>query len=301
MTQSPIALFDRRVKVTVDTIEFDALDCEFKIEKSIKPEPNTCDLVIYNLTQDHQAQLEQLGQRPKGKSLSGVAGAKTTKAQKAALATKGIPCRIEAGYASGTSLVWLGDLRTVQTVRDGPDWVTQLSSGDGEKAWQNARLHVSYGPKTSIDTALRAIVRALGVGEGNLSKVVSKLQQAGSAIYPIGCVVSAAASRQLTDFARSAQLEVTVQDGALQFTDIGAAIGGQALRLTRDTGLVDSPTVDNNGLLTARMLMIPDVRIGALVTVDAERIKGTYRIQKAVWSGDTAATNWFIDFQAQRY
>lgn len=288
-------LFDRRVDITIDTINFQSLDCEFEIEKTLKPEPNTCNLTVYNLTREHQGQLEQLQQFTTGKRSK--KGFKERQTQ----ATKGIPCRIEAGYASGISQQWLGDLRTVETTREGADWVTKLSSGDGEKSWQNARLHVSYGPKTGIDTALRAIARGLNIGEGNLSKVVAQLKMAGSAIYPTGAVISGSASRQLTDFARSADLEVSVQDGALQFIDRGKALAGTAIRLAPETGLIGSPTVDNQGLLTATMLMIPDVRVGGLVTVDAARIKGTYRIEKAVWSGQLPGEDWSIKLQGKRY
>jgi len=276
-------LFDRRVTVIVDTIEFTALDCAFNIEKSLKPEPNTCELSIWNLSAEHQAQLEQLSPRVGGQ------------------AKVGIPCKIEAGYKDGVSLVWLGDLRTAETTYDDPSWVTKLSSGDGEKAWQHARNHVAYGPRTSIDVALRGIARALGVGEGNLSKVVQNLKVAGSAFWPSGKVLSGAASRQLQDMARSADLEVSIQDGALQFINRGQAMAGQAIRLSEETGLIGSPSIDSDGVLTATMLMIPDVRPGAVVVIEAKRVKGNYRIEKATWSGDTSADNWFIDIEAKRY
>lgn len=276
-------LFQREVAVTVDTIRFTGLDCAFRVEKTTKVQPNTCELSIWNLTRDHQSQLEQLVPR--------------TKTQ----ATQGIPCQIEAGYKDAVSLVWLGDLRTADTVREGADWVTHLTSGDGEKAWKNAKIHVSYGPKTSLETALRAMARALGVGEGNLSKTVARLKQAGSAIFPAGTSISGPVSRELTAFAQSADLEVSIQDGALQFLDRGKALAGTSLLLNSETGLVDSPTVDNEGVLTAKMLMIPDVRCGGLVTVDAERIQGTYRIEKATWSGDTAGTDWYIEISGKRY
>jgi hypothetical protein len=276
------ALWDRRVVVTVDTIQFTSLDCRFKVEKTLKPTPNTCELQIWNLNEDHRAQLEEL--RPSTKQ-----------------ATTGIPCSIEAGYKDGTTLIWLGDLRTVETVRDGPDWVTNLSSGDGEKAWQNAKLHVAYGPKTPLETALRAMARELGVGEGNLSKVVSRLKIAGSAMWPAGKVIAGPVRDAIRDFARSADLEVSIQDGALQFLDRGAALAGTAVRLAPETGLIESPTVDNEGILTAKMLMIPDIRCGGLVSMDSARIKGGYRIEQATWEGDTAGQEWGVEIKAKRY
>lgn len=289
-----IALFDRRLRVTLDTIEFDALDVEFRAEKTLKVDPNTLDLTVYNLTRDHQAQLEQLQE---------LKPAKGTKLGKAAQtqATKGIPCRIEAGYRDGMSLIWLGDLRTCQTTKQGSDWVTHLTSGDGAKAWANARLHVSYGPKTGIDTALRAIVRALGVGEGNLSQTVAKLKIAGSATWKTGKVFAGSASRQLTDFARSAGLEVSIQDGALQFLDKDKALSGTAIRIARETGMVDSPTVDNTGIVTVKTSIIPDIKVGGLMTIDAVRVKGTYRIERAVWQGVRNGGDWVVEMQGRRY
>src|SRR5690606_21032502 len=143
--------------VTINTIKLAGHRCVFRVEKTLKPEPNTCELSVWNLNEDQRSELEEL--RPKDKQ-----------------AKRGIPCQIEVGYQDELSLIWLGDLRTVESLRDGPDWVTVLTSGDGEKAWANARVNISYGPKTSVDTVLRGLVRALGVGEGNVSKVVSQLK-----------------------------------------------------------------------------------------------------------------------------
>src|SRR6187402_756223 len=86
-------LYDRRLTVTVDTIQFSDLDCNFKVEKTLKPAPNNLELTIYNLNPEHRGQLEQM--TPKGKQ-----------------PTRGIACEIVAGYKAGTSQIWLGDLRT---------------------------------------------------------------------------------------------------------------------------------------------------------------------------------------------
>lgn len=279
---APDDLFDRRVTVTVDTIQFSDLDCTFTVEKTLKPAPNNCELSIWNLSRDHRAQLEQL--RPKDKK-----------------ATTGIPCKIEAGYRSGTSLIWLGDLRSVENQRQGPDWITKLSSGDGERGSQKGRLHISYGPGTDIGTALRAMARAMGVSEGNLSQVVSKLKIAGSAIFPSGITISGPVYRQLQTFAQSADLELTIQDSALQFVDRGATLAGTALKLSAATGMLDSPSVDNKGILTVKTLMIPNVRVGGLIVMDALSVKGNFKIQKATWTGDTAGGDWMIEIQGKAF
>ena len=276
-------LFDRRAACTVGTTRFTSLDFDFKIKKTLKQEPNTCDITVFNLHEDHIAELELLAP-------------KTGKA-----AITGIPCQFEAGYKDSVSQFWLGDLRSVASIWDGPDSITNLSSGDGEKAWQNARIHVSYGPKTPIDTALRAIVRALGVGEGNLAKVVAQLKIAGSAVYPSGTMLSGAARDELVMLAKSADLEVSIQDGALQFLDRGKALAGTAIRLAPETGMLESPVVSNEGILTVKSLIIPDLKPGALVVVEGRRVKGNFRAVECEYSGDTAGPDWTITTKAERY
>jgi hypothetical protein len=275
--------FDRRAIVTLDTIQFTALDFNCHIKKSLKPEPNTCELTVFNLNEEHVAQLELL--RPKEKQ-----------------AIKGIPCKIEAGYAQGVlSQLWLGDLRTLLTTYDGPTTTTVVTSGDGEKGWKNAKLHVSFGPKTPLETALRAFARSIGVGEGNLSKVVKNLKQAGSAIFPAGVAFSGSASRQLIAFARSADLEVSVQDGGFLFLDRGKALAGSAIVVDREHGMIGSPTVDNDGVVEVKMLLNPDFRLGGVMQIKSKRVQGAYRAEEAEWDLDTTGDDWTITARGKRY
>lgn len=282
--------------VSAKAISFDSLDVSFEIEKTLKSEPNKCHLKVWNLSEEHRAALEELN--PPTRAGSALAKNK----EKTHRAVDGIPVKIEAGYGKDLSLLWLGDLRDARSEYEKPDWVTTLESGDGEKAWQNARINVSFGPKTPVETALRAMVRALGVGEGNLSSVVQKLKIAGvGSIFPRGTVISGQVSRELTDFARSADLEWSIQNGAVQFIDRGKALASKAIKLTSGTGMIGSPTVDVDGVLKVKMQMIPDVRPGTLIVLDAARIKGNYRIEKATWTGDRAGEAWEIEVEAQRY
>lgn len=275
-------LFDRTLKVTIDTLLIEDLDIEFTIEKDLKKAPNNCDLTIWNLNPDHRAALEQL--RSKSKADKG---------------TKGIPCSVEAGYGTSTSQIFLGDLRTVETTREGPDWQTKLSSGDGEKGAQFGRVQLSYGAGVANDVPLRALARAMNVGEGNLSKVVAQLKRAQ--LFPTGVTLSGPAFRQLGVLAAGMGLQVTIQDSALQFQEIGKSLTGTALKLSADSGLIDSPTVDNEGVLTAKMLMIPGVRVGGLIVMDSLTVKGNYIIQKATYSGSNTGGDFNILCQGKRY
>ena len=83
--------------------------------------------------------------------------------------------------------------------------------------------------------------------------------------------------------------------------DRGKALAGTAIRLASETGMIEAPTVDNEGILTAKTLMIPDLRPGALIVVEGRRVKGNFRARKCTWSGDTSGQDWTITTEAERY
>lgn len=281
MTTAP-ELFGRESQITIGNLELTGHRAVFSIVKTLEPEPNSCDLTVYNLNPSQRAELQEL-QPKKG-------------------ATRGIPVRIEAGYKEGKSLLWLGDLRTVSSVTDGPNWVTRLSSGDGEKATKNSRIAVPYGPRTDVGTALRAMVRHLGVDEGNVAQVAAQIRlgKAGK-LFTSGKVLRGPVARVISDFAESADLEWSIQDGAIQFLDRGQVRAGTAVLLSKETGLVGSPSVDNEGILTAQSLMIPDIKPGVLVVVKSKHVSGNYRAELVQWDGDTRGGDWYCTIEGKRF
>ncbi len=255
----------------------------FNVEKTLKPDPNQCTLRVWNLSADQRAQIEEL--KPKTGD------------------TRGIPVIIEAGYEeTGAGQIFLGDLRTVSSVREGPDWVTTLESGDGEQATQNSRINVTLGPQTRPDVALRAIIAKLGIDQGNAPIALAKLLATGATtINPKRMVLSGSAADHMTNFCRSAGLEWSIQDGAIQILDLNRTLTTFAPLLKSDSGLIDSPSVDPKGLLTCTMLIQPNVRPGGLLVLDSRTARGTYRIERAKWDGDTHDTPWYIQIEAKRY
>ena len=275
-------LFSRECEVTIDTLKLGGNRVAFRVTKTIKPEPNTCELTIWNLSENHRAALEELA--PKADDV------------------RGISVKIDAGYNGSTALVWLGDLRTVDSYRDGPDWITVLGSGDGEKACGKARVALPFGPGTPVETALRAMLVELGVGPGNITTALAMMHAKGVATTMLSSrsVIYGSVAARLTDLARSADLEWSIQDGAIQFTNRGQAIEGLPVLLSAETGMIGSPTVDNEGVLTVQSLMIPDIRPGRLVVMATLRIHGAYRIERAEWDGDTFGGNWYVTMEAKR-
>ncbi|HVJ27427.1 MAG TPA: hypothetical protein VM493_07775 [Vicinamibacterales bacterium] len=285
-------LFGRKWSVQIDRETFDDFDMAFNIVKTTKAEPNTCDLRLYNLNADARGALE-------GTPLVKIAAKSgPTKHQH-----KGIPVRISAGYEDADCVIWQGDLRTVQSKREGADWVTELGSGDGEGAYQRSRVNLSFNRGTPIATVLTALAKSIGLGVGNLPLYLPRLSLSPtlSQITMHGIVLSGSASDQLTYITHSVGLEWSIQNGVLQFTERGLPTIGQVVLVSPVTGMVDEPSMDNEGVLTVKMLMIPNVVPGSVIVVASERISGNYRIEKATYEGDTSGQPWYITVQAVPY
>lgn len=259
-----------------NAVDVSALDCTFRVRKNLKQEPNKCELDIYNLSDSSRRLLETPNK---------------------------LVLRLEAGYPDAISQLYLGEVRAAQSIKDGPDIITHIESGDSEKEMQSAHINLSIGPKVPADVALTAIARSLGVGLGNVQKAAAKLRSKGSAPFGQGSLVFGSATRALDDFCRSADLEWSVQDGVLQILDRGKALEGSAVLLSPSTGLVGSPSVDHKGVVSFTALIQPDLHPGKKVTFDSQSVKAGqgYRIQECEYSGDSSGSEWYVSGKAVKY
>lgn len=278
-------LFGRKWSVQIDRTTFDEFDMSFSVVRTTKPEPNTCELSLYNLSGDARGELE-------GTPLVKIAA----KSGPAKHQHKGIPVRISAGYEDADSVVWQGDLRTVESKKSQTDWITVLGSGDGEEAFQRSRVNLSFGRGTQISVVVQALAKAMGIGVGNLPMYLPVLlaSPAAAQIGAHGLTISSSPSTHLTYITQSVGLEWSIQDGVLQITQRGLPVLGQVVLVSPSSGMVEEPSIDNEGVLTVKMLMIPNVVPGSVIVVASERVNGNFRIETATYEGDSFANPWYI-------
>jgi hypothetical protein len=294
MTTSPFSLLNRSCTVTVGTTRIAnigqqlGLDVWFSIRRSLRPkEPNTCDLRINGLKEDTRKAIEQASQ-----PLPSAASAPGSKA-------KVVPVKIEAGYVDHTETIFLGEMRSAQTVTDGPDIVTELTTGDGDEAALLARSTSTFGPGANAYAVAQALIKDMGCGTGNLATVADVLRAAP--LYSKGVSLKSNSLSRLVNLAAACGLEVSVQGGVTQWCSRGQPLKGEAYKLSSDSGLVGSASVDTKGVLTFQMLMAPGIRPGAPVVLDSVYVKGLFRIISVETTGDTAGNDWYHVVEAKRY
>lgn len=272
-------LFGRTAVVTVgvgagQALRITDLDVEFKVSKDLDPEPNTATVRIYNLSASSRKAIESVEET--------------------------LRWRLEAGYGGETSVLFEGDIRKASSSREGPDIVTTIEGGDGERAYRGSRVNRSFGPGTSLRSVIERVGETMALGVGNLAEraATSGFEGLGN-VFSEGVVVSGPSARELTGLLAGSGLEWSVQDGTLQVLPRLRALAGTAVLLSARTGLVDSPSVDSEGVVKATTLLVPDLFPGRRVRVESEFVRGTYRTTKAEYVGKTDGNEWFISIEGE--
>lgn len=256
-----MTVFGRRWRVQVGDLEVSDLDLEFSVKRTLRTRPGECTIKVFNLGAPHRAAL---------------------------LSARRPIVQLSAGY-DPPPLLFRGDARKIEVSRDGSDWITTITAGDGEHAIRTARTSTAFAPGTLLADAVRSLAASMGLGLGNASGAAALT----SAVLPEGAVVRGNAAQELTRLCSSAGLSWSVQDGVLQLLAVGRALSRVAVELSPDTGLVESPEKGKGGTVKARALLLPDLVPGRLVSLRSEVVTGTLRVEEVECTGDTRGDDWY--------
>lgn len=277
-----MTLFRRTWAVTIGTLRVEApMRVAFEIERSTRPQPNKATVRVWNLTREHQAQIEQ------------------------AAAAQVI---VEAGFVGdrGAETIFRGELfrarggkpPTSVTEYSTVDAVTQVEARDGGRAYQRARVARSFEAGVRIATVVRACAEALGVGPGNVEEVAAAVRaDTGDDTLPDGTVLSGFAAHELTRLLAGFGLRWSVQHGQLQVLRRGEALQTQAVLLTPETGLVGAPEVATRGRVRATALLTSELWPGRRVVLDSRRVEGAYTCRSVTYRGDSHGSDWHAELE----
>ena len=243
----------------------------FKISKTQQKEPNKSEIIVYNLAPANRAKLQ----------------------------TKGARVVLEAGYTgTGLTQLYVGDVRTVDHVREGPDWKTIMHCGDGERAYRYARASESFAGGVTVGQVVTYCANSMGLALGNVATQSSKL----SKVLQNGWTVHAAASSELDRILRSVGYSYSIQDGTLYVLAPDQSLPLQIPVISAQTGLIGSPEMgspEKEGKpqsLKYRSLLLPGSMPGGRNQVLSERYSGIFRTRAVVHSGDVRGAEWYSDF-----
>ena len=259
------------------------LRATFSVSKTSNKDPNKASVRIYNLNSLHRMQLQF--------------GAEIIATPETAW---NWPLTIEAGYVGSRSLIFSGDIRFVDTRREGPDWVTDIEADDGGKDYTGARLNVAFGPGTTVQTILIECAKALNVGLGNSAAQFAAARfRKGFVNFRKGVVVTGLVSKTLDKYVTSAGYKWSIQDGQLQVLGPDEALLDIAIKLDSKSGLIGAPERGEKGSLRATSLLQGAIKPGRRVEMQTLDVIGPYKVIDVNHSGDTWGNDWYSSFEAK--
>jgi hypothetical protein len=257
----------------VGTLRVEGLDVRFTVEYE-DANFGKSRIDIFNLNETHRRQIEE---------------------------QKTVEVSLFVGYADqDLGLICKTDMREAFSVRDGQDWVTKLSTGDGDSA-AKARLSNSYPPGAKFETLWKDATKALqaqGIGVGNAIEAIKKGNfRDGITELLHGGNMHGQALKEMRRIGKSLGLDVHIQDKELVVAPINGALSATAVVLNSGTGLIGSPQRGAKGILKVRSLLLPGLKPKRLVQVESRLVTGTYVVRKAKFTGDKAANDWYADLE----
>lgn len=272
-------LFNRQVSVLVgpegseEGILFEGIRVVFKITKTKKKDSNTCSVDLYNLSEATRNRIKTLEDL----------------------------LIIKAGYldAGGLTDLFTGNIVNINHIRSGPDIITRLEAGDGEKALREI-FTKSYKEGTSVKQILNDVVAALGIDKKFIDSSIEDSQ------FVNGFSFSGPIKNIMDKLAGKLGFEWSIQNNEIQILKDGGTNQDTAIVISSDSGLIGSPervedlTKGRKKTSTKlpgwriKSLLLPKINVGGTVGVESREIeKGSFfKVLNIDHSGDTHGENW---------
>lgn len=248
------------------------LKLTFRVERSLQRDPNKAEISIWNLRQQSRVRLQE----------------------------KNIPTTLEAGYFGDTAQIFGGVLEFGSSIRQGADWVTTIQSADGGDKIASQRINVSFKGATGIGTVLQRLAGELGLGLGNVAEKASQGSLRGDVTeYLNGIVFSGNTYDQLEKVAKQMGLGISIQDGQIQLLGPTETLKPRAVLLAPTTGMIGTPEPGEDGSIKVRSLLQPNLIPGRLFEVRSAQVRGFYRVDRVVFTGDTWGDAWYSDLEGK--
>lgn len=218
---------------------------------------------------------------------------------------------LQAGYEGNSGLVFSGAVRQVRHGRENQtDTFMEIVAQDGDQGYNfgvaNTTLARGWGQLDVHEAVLQAL-DPYGVVAGYVPDFGGKPMPRAKVCYGM-------ARDYLRTLAESAGTSCHVADGKLNMVPLSGTLPGEAVVLTRETGLVGMPQQTLNGI-TVRSLLNPRIRHGGQIKLDNASIQqaqlsvaysatnyfpgldadGNYKVYAISMRGDTRGQEWYSD------
>lgn len=256
-------------------LEITDLRIRFTVERSLTKPPNQADIYLYNMSAQTRADLE----------------------------TKPLTVQLDAGYDDVPRLVFLGDLHFGMSKQQPPDWETLLQLGDGDRAYNHARVNRSYKAGSTVRQVLRDAAASMGMV---LPKNIED-DPAFDTKTLTGKTSFGPTRDVLTKILASYGYHWSIQNKKLQVLRDNEVSSVNPRPIDQDHGMIGTPEFGSppkSGKpphMRVKMLLYPELTPGDLVQVASLSKNGKFRIEKVRHVGDTHGDEWTTEIEIQPF
>lgn len=249
-----------------NAVEIADLRIQAKIRRSLKKNPDSCNITITNLAASTRHNLE----------------------------TKPLLVQIEAGYNGLPRLLFMGDLRFGMSKLEPPNVETLLELGDGDCHHAYSRVKKSFGPGTTIRTVLIDTAASMGLTlPSNILDNPDLDKQ-----YAHGAVAHGPARDKFTQVLNTLGYVWVIQNGKLTVLQDNEVSSTSALEINEGQGMIGSPEYGSptrSGKpphINVSSLLYPEILAGSLVKVTSKFKNGFFRVEQVEHDLDTHGRPW---------
>jgi len=264
------ALYDRKAVIIFGEKgkagkRLDGLRVSFEIEKTPEAYVNRAKVAVYNLSRESRADVEK----------------------------KDIYLVLSAGYGTQLGDLFKGDITRGWTEQSGADFITNFEVGDGQKAYQESNINVTFSEGTSLKDVFTSMAATFGKTIKDLSAI-----DPGSILN--GLTLSGLSRAHMDELTKKAGLEWSIQDDAIQIVKAGGATREEAVFLSQNTGLLRIPKKKEKGI-EFDCLLQPKIAPGKRVIIESRTISGIFVAQRVVHKGDNFDKDFMTSVEAIPY
>jgi hypothetical protein len=209
------------------------------------------------------------------------------------------------GYSGRVKTLYVGQIKNVTHVKNGPDIITTIYSGDGQRDFEQSFSSFTLAEGSKLGDIINRVVSDFG--ETTLGLVQGVDTNQGKLL---GYTVSKPTKNVLNELGNEYNFDWTIEQGMLKiisrdsFEDV-------EFKITPNTGMLNTPAITEIGV-DVTTLLNPEVLPGRTVYVSSEtttlniqnlefrdratvrtNADGRYKVQKVVYSGDTHTDEWY--------
>lgn len=226
------------------------LRVQFEVVKDHQSAPNSATIKIFNLNDQHQAQIR----------------------------TEFDDVILNAGYEGAEAVLFRGNIRHVYRYREKNDWIVELDCGDGDRDFRGAVVNETLAAGVTDTQLVERVCGSFSSTKKGATKGI------GSTKRLRGRVISGNARDVLNDLSKQHDCSWSIQNGQLQIVKANGVLDSEAILVNAETGMIGAPEQDDKGI-KVKSLLNPLYQINGRIKLDNDNIK-----RKKQKIGETAKT-----------